>query len=120
MTALPYNLKSLKNIRDKSNRWIAERSELIAAKVERLMIACNGYNKIQPIRLSKSAATMRPSGAAGSLMHNSRNRSGLDFDLLSTQQPQFRPCLGSQRRTITPISVMNKCRSNTLLVFGIC
>lgn len=108
-TSLKYNIKSLKKVRDKGNQWITEHTELLAAKLERIMIACNGYNKIQPIRLSKSATTMIPTSgpSGGKLLPDSHH----DVDLMSRQQPQFRPCLGSQRRrtTATPISVMNKC-----------
>lgn len=131
MTSDKYNIASLKKIRDRSNQWLTERTERLAAKLGRIMIACNGYNKIQPIRLSKSAATMGhatnkpdadvlPAREASVKTHNTcqyrRGRS--DMACLDTgEQHQFRPCLGSGHHNRQPqLSVMNKCEWTIWLI----
>lgn len=49
------------------------------------MIVCHGYNKMQPIKLSKGVGTMLP------------NKSLMLDDETSSGQQQFYPCLGSRR-----------------------
>lgn len=79
-TSLKHNMQSLRKFKDKSHAWIVSKSDVIAVKIERLMIMCNGYNKIQPVRLSRGVATMVP-----------------ETTLVRQEQCQFRPCLGSRR-----------------------
>lgn len=84
-SSLQHNFTSLRKFKDKGRAWIAAKTDVVAIKIERLMIMCNGYNKIQPVRLSRGVATMVPQT---SLMRQDQSA-----------QYQFRPCLGSRRRS---------------------
>lgn len=83
-STLQPNFSSFRKFKDKGRAWIAAKTDAVAIKIERLMIMCNGYNKIQPVRLSRGVATMVPETT---LMRQDHQ----------TAQYQFRPCLGSRR-----------------------
>lgn len=112
MTSAKYNINSLKRIRERSNQWLTEHTELMAAKLERIMIACHGYHKIQPVRLSKSAATMtvvaplrQQKPRTNQSRGRSRNATANWLHTVEYSQCQRNNCPA----TTPPISVMNKC-----------
>lgn len=78
------HIKSLKKIKRKGFQLISNGSEIISNKFERLMLVCNGYNKIQPIRFSRGVSTMLPK----SIILN---------EVTNTDDP-FRPGFGSQKK----------------------
>lgn len=84
-TTMHNHFPTLRKFKDKGRAWIVAKTDVVAIKIERLMIMCNGYNNIQPVRLSRGVATMVPHTT---LMQ--QDQAG---------QYQFRPCLGSRRKS---------------------
>lgn len=106
-SALQCHLKTLRNIRKSTNRWLAERSAQITSKMERLKIACHqGYDKIQPVRLSKGAVTMiavnRAATSETRTLYNDCND--------EMEHSSLRPEPMNRRRRPPQLNVMNKCR----------
>lgn len=94
-------MKSLRKLRRQSSKWISNGTELLSTKLEKLKIACNGYNKMQPIILSRSITTMLPK----SILEDDEMTMGVVADDPSLHgqlhREQFYPCLGNSRKVRT-------------------
>lgn len=105
-TSSSTSIKTLRNFRN----WITEQSAPLTNKMERWMIACHhGYNKIQPVRLSKGAVTMMTVQRNTDAKSTPNAAPSLDGDEGAAQGISLCREPNSRCRGPPQLSVMNKC-----------
>lgn len=85
------HFKSLKKLKRKGYKLISNGTELITNKFERIMIVCNGYNKIQPIVFSRGVSTMLPNSIVLNEIPNSNDpfRAGFGSKKIRSDKSKF-------------------------------
>lgn len=84
-------MKSLRKLHRQSSKWISNGTEILSNKFQKFKIVCNGYNKMQPIILSKSITTMLPK----SIIQDEELTTNDDHGQMHRES--FQPCLGSHK-----------------------
>lgn len=100
------HFKSLKKLKRKGYKLISNGTELITNKFERIMIVCNGYNKIQPIVFSRGVSTMLPNSIVLNEIPNSND--------------PFRPGFGSKKIRSDKSKFLISLKKKVSILIGVC